>query len=62
MKQPKTWPELLNAGYVVELTEEQIAIAKHKLNPLPDFKFRTPDEDSENLHNREMQLRARREV
>lgn len=31
-KTPKTWNELLDAGYVVELTEEQIAIAKDKLN------------------------------
>lgn len=31
MKTPKTWDELRDAGYVVELTEEQITTARSRL-------------------------------
>lgn len=55
--QPKTWSELLEAGYVVPLTEEQIGIARHALNPRPDWTPRTPEQDSEALHDAERQTR-----
>ncbi len=58
-KQPKTWDELLDAGYVVELTEEQVAIARDKFNPRPDWKPRTPEQDSEFLHEREQRTRMK---
>lgn len=31
MIHPKTWDELLDAGYVFELSEEQVAIARDRL-------------------------------
>lgn len=34
-KQPKTWEELLTAGYVVELTEEQVASFKDRTGVQP---------------------------
>lgn len=43
-KQPKTWDELLDAGYVIELTEEQVAIARDRLNP-DTRKFSYADND-----------------
>ena len=56
--QPKTWNELLDTGYVSELSEEQVAIAREKLNPTPDFKFRTPDEDLEKSNAADAKLRG----
>ncbi len=54
----ENWDELLNAGYLTELTEEQIGIAKHKLNPTPDWEFRGPEGDMDASHALEAKMRG----
>ncbi len=43
--QPKTWNELLDAGYVIELTETQIGEFKAKLNPMMNKPFSYANDD-----------------
>jgi hypothetical protein len=56
--EPKTWDELKAAGDVIELTEEQVAIARDLFNPRPVLKPRTPEQDSEVLHANEARMRG----
>lgn len=56
---PKTWSELLEAGYVIELSEEQIAIAKDKFRPDPaPFRYLTPEENLDKNNEMEKKLRG----
>jgi hypothetical protein len=58
--QPNTWNELLEAGYVVELTEDQIAEFKLKTGQLDSrpFKYLTPQEAMEKSNDQEKALRG----
>jgi hypothetical protein len=58
-KVPKTWNELLDASYVVELTEEQVAIFKLKTGQLDErlFKYMTPEESMAASNDKEAKLR-----
>lgn len=57
-KQPQTWDELLDAGYVRELTEEEVALFKFRTErnekPLPSV-----DEMMNAGHTSELEMRKR---
>lgn len=61
MKQPKTWNELLDAGYVVELDECQVAEFRLKTGQLdrPKFKYLTPHGAMEASNDAEAKTRAK---
>ena len=40
---PKTWDALSKAGYVKELSDEQVAIAREKFNPTRPFSYAKND-------------------
>jgi hypothetical protein len=45
MRHPKTWNELLDAGYVFELSEEQVAVARDRLGVEAEEKMRAMQEN-----------------
>jgi hypothetical protein len=55
----KSWDELLNIGYVRELNECEVGEARHKLNPINPFKYRTPEEDLKFNNENERKMRKR---
>lgn len=46
-------------GYMLELTPEQVAIARERFNPTPAFHYETPEENSARRHEIEKKMRER---